>query len=148
MTVTAPGDCAYVNILVSATPGLTAQMAGFLTKQRYRYACVFVDHHSDYGYVHMMSNQYGAGLIMTAFCSGLLRLVVLPIHYLLLFFFFVVAALSCGKSIYLSSDIVSLLPMRSSWFGLFVGLPQVCQHVVMSTCRRSLFFRGCDRAVV
>ena len=35
------------------TPGLIAQMTGFLTKQRYRYATVFVDQYSKLGYVHL-----------------------------------------------------------------------------------------------
>ncbi len=57
--VSAPGDCVSVDILVSATPGLIAQMRGFLTRQRYRYACVFVDHFSDFSYVHLMKKQDG-----------------------------------------------------------------------------------------
>ena len=43
--------------MVSSTPGLIAQMAGFLTKKRYKYACVFVDHQSDFSYVHLMQSQ-------------------------------------------------------------------------------------------
>ena len=52
-----PGDCVSVDILVSATPGLIAQMRGFLTRLRYKYACVFMDHFSDFSYVHLMKDQ-------------------------------------------------------------------------------------------
>jgi len=38
------GDCVSVDVLVSATPGLIAQMRGFLTRQRHKYAAVFIDH--------------------------------------------------------------------------------------------------------
>jgi hypothetical protein len=55
--VKAPGDLVSVDVLVSSTPGLVAQMAGFLTRKRYKYACVFVDHFSDFGYVYMMKEQ-------------------------------------------------------------------------------------------
>jgi len=51
------GDCVSVDVMVSATPGLIAQMRGFLTRQRYKFACVFVDHFSDFGYVHLMKDQ-------------------------------------------------------------------------------------------
>jgi hypothetical protein len=49
--VKAPGDLVSVDVLVSSTPGLIAQMAEFLTRKGYKYACVFVDHFSDFGYV-------------------------------------------------------------------------------------------------
>lgn len=54
-----PGDCVSVDILVSQTPGLIAQMSGTITKARYRYACVFVDQYSDFTYVHLMQTQSG-----------------------------------------------------------------------------------------
>ena len=38
-----PGDIISVNEMVSPVPGLIAQMVGFLTKQRYKYATVFID---------------------------------------------------------------------------------------------------------
>ena len=38
-----PGDIISVNQMVSPVPGLIAQMVGFLMKQRYKYATVFVD---------------------------------------------------------------------------------------------------------
>ena len=41
----------------SPTPGLVAQMSGGVTHKRYRYAAVYVDHHSGYGYVHLQKTQ-------------------------------------------------------------------------------------------
>jgi Reverse transcriptase (RNA-dependent DNA polymerase) len=49
---TLPGQVVSVDQMVSKTPGLIAQMSGFLTKERYRYATVFVDNATDYSYVH------------------------------------------------------------------------------------------------
>jgi hypothetical protein len=40
---TKPGEIVSVDQLVSPTPGLIAQMTGFLTTKRYRYATVYVD---------------------------------------------------------------------------------------------------------
>jgi hypothetical protein len=53
------GDCVSVDVLVSKTPGLVAQMRGWLTTQRYQYVCVFVDHFSDFTYVHLLTTQDG-----------------------------------------------------------------------------------------
>ena len=50
---TRPGQVVSVDQLVSSTPGLIAQMSGFLTRKRYRYATVFVDQYSGCGYTHM-----------------------------------------------------------------------------------------------
>jgi hypothetical protein len=55
--VKAPGDLVSIDVLVSSMPGLIAQMAGFLTCKQYQYACVFVDHYSDFGYVYIMKEQ-------------------------------------------------------------------------------------------
>jgi hypothetical protein len=41
----------------SPTPGLIAQMSGWLTKKRYSYATVFVDHHSHFGFNHLQKTQ-------------------------------------------------------------------------------------------
>ena len=38
-----PGKVVSVDQMVSPVPGLIAQMVGFLMKQRYKYATVFVD---------------------------------------------------------------------------------------------------------
>ena len=48
-----PGDVISVNQMVSPVPGLIAQMVGFLTKQRYKYATVFVDQVSRMGFVYL-----------------------------------------------------------------------------------------------
>jgi len=45
-TITKPGDCVSVDQLESSTPGMIAQLRGFLTKDRYTCTTVFVDHHS------------------------------------------------------------------------------------------------------
>ena len=39
--------------MVSPVPGLIAQIVGFLTKQRYKYATVFVDQASRMGFVYL-----------------------------------------------------------------------------------------------
>jgi hypothetical protein len=46
-----PGECVSVDQLVSPTPGLIAQMSGFLTMQRYKYARVYVDQASRLSFV-------------------------------------------------------------------------------------------------
>ena len=50
-----PGKCVSVNMLESPHVGFIAHMRGRLTKKRYRYATVFVDHFSDLNYVQCMS---------------------------------------------------------------------------------------------
>ena len=47
-----PGDCVSVDQSIAGTPGLIAQLAGFMTKERYRVATVFVDHYSNLGYTY------------------------------------------------------------------------------------------------
>ena len=49
-----PGDGVSVDQIVSAQPGLIPQMSGFLTSKRLWGATTFVDHGSDYVYVHLM----------------------------------------------------------------------------------------------
>ena len=51
---TKPGDGVSVDQIVSAQPGLIPQMSGFLTSRRLWGATTFVDHVSDYVYVHLM----------------------------------------------------------------------------------------------
>ena len=51
--VSEPGHVISVDQLVSPVPGLIAQMTGFLTRKRYKYATVFVDQHSRLGYVFL-----------------------------------------------------------------------------------------------
>jgi hypothetical protein len=58
-----PGDCVSVDVLVSNTPGLIAQTKGWMTTRRYCYACVFVDHLSDFTYVHLLRTQDGDAVL-------------------------------------------------------------------------------------
>ena len=51
-TPTKPGEVVSVDQMVSHTPGLIAQMTGFLLRKRYRYATVFVDNFSDLSFVY------------------------------------------------------------------------------------------------
>ena len=48
--ITSPGQKVSVDMLSSPTPSFVAQMTGLLTKQRHRYATVFVYYYSVYGY--------------------------------------------------------------------------------------------------
>ena len=48
-----PGDVISVDQMVSPVPGLIAQMVGFLTKQCYKYATVFIDQASRMGFVYL-----------------------------------------------------------------------------------------------
>ena len=50
---TRPGQVVSVDQLVSPTPGLIAQMTGFLTTKRYNYATVYVDQFTRFGYVYL-----------------------------------------------------------------------------------------------
>ncbi len=50
---TKPGEVVSVDQLVSPTPGLIAQMNGFLTTKRYRYATVYVDQYSRLGFIYL-----------------------------------------------------------------------------------------------
>lgn len=53
---TKPGDGVSVDQIVSAQPGLIPQMSGFLTSDRLWGATTFVDHVSDFVYVHLMKD--------------------------------------------------------------------------------------------
>ena len=48
-----PGEVISVDQMVSPVPGLIAQMVGFLMRQRYKYATVFVDQASCMGFVYL-----------------------------------------------------------------------------------------------
>ena len=48
-----PGEVISVDQMVSPVPGLITQMVGFLTKQRFKYATVFVDQESRMGFVYL-----------------------------------------------------------------------------------------------
>jgi Reverse transcriptase (RNA-dependent DNA polymerase)/GAG-pre-integrase domain len=54
--VNAPGDCVSVDQLESSVPGLIGQLKGKPTTKRYRVATVFVDHHSNFSYVHLQTS--------------------------------------------------------------------------------------------
>ena len=54
---TDPGDGVSVDQIISAQPGLIPQMSGFLTSQRLWGCTTFVDHVSDYVYVHLMRDM-------------------------------------------------------------------------------------------
>ena len=47
---TEPGQIVSVDQLESPMPGFIAQLKGILTKQRYKYATVFVDQYSQLSY--------------------------------------------------------------------------------------------------
>ena len=51
-----PGDCVSVDQIESSLPGFMAQLKGRLTKKRYNYATVFVDHYSRLKYVHLQGS--------------------------------------------------------------------------------------------
>jgi transposase InsO family protein len=52
-----PGQVVSVDQMVSSTPGLVAQMTGFLTKERYRYVTVYVDHGSGLGFSYLQKSD-------------------------------------------------------------------------------------------
>ena len=81
--VTKPGECVSVDQTESRTPGFIGMMRGFLTKQRYTCATVFVDHYSDFTYTHL---QRSASMIDTieaknAFEAVLRRDRITVLHY-------------------------------------------------------------------
>jgi hypothetical protein len=51
-----PSDGVSVDQITSAQPGLIPQMTGFLTSKRIWGCTTFVDHISDYMYVHLMKD--------------------------------------------------------------------------------------------
>ena len=53
---TTPGAVVSVDQLESPTPGLIAQISGFVTTKRYKYATVYVDQASRLGYVHLQKS--------------------------------------------------------------------------------------------
>ena len=57
--INGPGDCVSVDQLESSTPGLIAQLRGFITKERYRHATVFVDHYSRLSFVYCQRTSKG-----------------------------------------------------------------------------------------
>lgn len=54
---TKPGQCVSVDQMESTIPGFLAQLKGRITGRRYCYATAFVEHYSDYMYVHMSDSN-------------------------------------------------------------------------------------------
>jgi len=54
-TATIPGECVSALQLQSSNQGFIAHLKGTLTKRRFKYATVFVDHFSRYKYAHLQS---------------------------------------------------------------------------------------------
>ena len=55
LKITRPGQCISVDMLEPPQVGFIDHMKGRLTKERYRYSTLFVDHFSDLKYTHCMS---------------------------------------------------------------------------------------------
>ena len=55
--ITHAGQCVSVDMMKSPTPGLIAQISGWITRKRYNYATIFVDHYSKLGYIHLQKTQ-------------------------------------------------------------------------------------------
>ena len=58
-----PGQTVGIDQMISKTPGLIAQMRGFLLRQRYMVCTVFVDHFSNLSYVHLQKSTSAADTI-------------------------------------------------------------------------------------
>jgi hypothetical protein len=52
-----PGEVTSVDMMVSPTPGLIAQMTSILTKKRYKYATVYVDQATRVGFVYLQPDS-------------------------------------------------------------------------------------------
>jgi len=50
----------------STTPGLIPQSTGKLLQARYNAATIFIDHHSSFMYVHLMTNSLDGEQTMAA----------------------------------------------------------------------------------
>jgi Reverse transcriptase (RNA-dependent DNA polymerase) len=55
--VTSPGEVVSVDQMESSTLGLVAQLKGIPTRERYKIATVYVDHASDYTFVHLQTDS-------------------------------------------------------------------------------------------
>lgn len=60
---TKPGEVVSVDTLQSSTPGFIGILKGILTKRRYNYATIFVDHFSDLSYVHLHSDNTSLAIV-------------------------------------------------------------------------------------
>ncbi len=61
--VTSPGEWVSVDQLISPTPGLIAQLKGIPTRERYKVATIFVDHFTDFTYVHLQTSTNSAATL-------------------------------------------------------------------------------------
>jgi hypothetical protein len=52
-----PGECVSVDQMESSTLGFIGQLKGALTKRRYKAATVFVDHFSDFTFIHLQESM-------------------------------------------------------------------------------------------
>ena len=50
---TKSGQCVSVDQMESTEDGFVAQLKGKLTRRRYKYATIFVDHYSNFSYVYL-----------------------------------------------------------------------------------------------
>jgi hypothetical protein len=57
---TSPGAVVAIDQMISSTPGLIAQISGFITKKRYKVTTVFVDHFSGLSFVYLQKSTSGA----------------------------------------------------------------------------------------
>ncbi|CAJ1936825.1 unnamed protein product, partial [Cylindrotheca closterium] len=55
-TATRPEQVVSVDMMEAGVPGLIPQTSGFLTKERYRVATVYVDQYSNFSYVHFQKS--------------------------------------------------------------------------------------------
>ena len=55
-----PGECVSVDQMESPTAGFVAQMKGKLTKGRYKYATIYIDHYSRQGFVYLQRSLSSA----------------------------------------------------------------------------------------
>jgi hypothetical protein len=55
-----PGKCVSVDQIISTVPGLIIQVKGIPTRKRYQIATIFVDHASDYTYIHFQTDSTSA----------------------------------------------------------------------------------------
>ncbi len=55
-TASEPGQCISIDQFAYSTPGLIAQIKGWLTKKRYKVASIFVDLFSGLSYIHLQKS--------------------------------------------------------------------------------------------
>ena len=82
-TVTKPGEYVSIDKTESHIPGFIGMMRGFLPKQRYTCATVFVDHYSDFTYNHLQrsTNMNDTLEAKTAFETVFRRHGLTVLHY-------------------------------------------------------------------